>query len=209
MSDTLPAPQFKGFTILKFDLQTDSSENKEALFDAEYQTTPFSMDYDATKWTYWFCLKVEYPGPFPPGVFAILYEGDTREDDTSILPLVSPGIGPKNNRPMPSIKYDTTLDKTRSTFMIAMQERNPDNDLKDYYYGFLQLDYHYNNVSYQPGTHTVEFMLGWGEVEAQPDQWTDVLKCQWDITAYTPAGTPSATKKAGTTKKKKTKKTKR
>jgi hypothetical protein len=184
----LPAPQLVGFTILRYNLKTNASEIQQALFDAEYNapTAPLSLDYDATTWIYWLCLEVEYPGPFPPVVFAIFYQGDTRTDTTRIQPLVPPGIGSAETEPIYSKTYNGTVNDIRNRFMIAMQERNPDNDLKDYWYGFLQFDYHYPDLMFKPGTHTIELMLGWGPVKAQPARWSNVMTCQWNIGNYTP-----------------------
>jgi len=184
----MPAPKFWGFTILRFDLKTTLSEQQQALYGETYQTTPVSLSYDATKWVYRFCLKVEYPlvdpplpGTFPPSVFAIIYAGKARQPDTYVMPLVSAGIGPKNTLPTPSQYYDDHMNEIRLHNQIEMQLQNPDLSLRNYYYGFLELDYHYSDMTYQPGPHTIELMLGWGNVKAQPNNWTPVLTCEWDM----------------------------
>ncbi len=183
----MPAPKFCGFTILRFDVKTGLSEQQQALYDAPYQTAPVSLSYDAANWVYRFCLKVEYPlgdplpGTFPPSVFAIIYAGKARQDDTYVMPLVSAGIGPKNTLPTPSQYYDTHMNEIRQHNMIEMQLQNPDLYERNFYYGFLELDYHYSDMTYKPGPHAIELMLGWGNVEAQPSQWTPVQTCEWDM----------------------------
>jgi len=187
MPSLMPAPQFKGFTILRFDLKTGLSDQQKALYGAPYQMGPFSLSYDAANWVYRFCLKVEYPpgtpvpGTFPPSVFAIIYAGTARQDDTYVMPLVSAGIGPKNTLPVPSQYCDSHMMEIRQHYMIELQMQNPDPNLKNFYYGFLELDYHYSDMTYQPGPHTIELMLGWGNVKAQPNNWTTVQTCEWDM----------------------------
>jgi hypothetical protein len=197
------SPSFAGFAILEYTNPSGDAVDAQSLWKLEYSPlgSVCSTGYN-TNYIYRFALKVEYPvgevvpGIFPPSVFAILYSGDQREDDTMVLPLVSAGIGPDKTSPIPSMVYNTDMTTIRINSKIQMQQQNPDGRISNYFYGFLQLDYHYTEITYEIGTHTIEFMLGWGPVEAQPNTWTDVMKCQWQITP------PTATDKSGTAQKK-------
>jgi hypothetical protein len=181
-------PLLKGFAIREYKNPNGDAVDAQALWNLQY-SPPGSTDgtpYSAAN-IYRLALKVEYPqgmvlpGTFSPMVFAIFYAGTTRDDDTPVLPLVSAGIGPAGISPICSQVYDNKMAAVRDQFMIEMQQQNPDPDLKNFYYGFLQLDYHYPQITYAPGIHTIELMLGWGTVKAQPGHWTDPLTCQWDI----------------------------
>lgn len=199
MPAPLPLPEFKGFTIKKFDVHTQLSEQMEALYEARYLETPYRMDYDAPKYFYRLFLKVQYTGEepgvggWPPIIFAIIYSGEEREEDTMIMPLVAPqGLGPSHASPLFSREYEKNPEKIMGDNMISMQQRHP--HLSDFYYGFVQLDYHHSVIAYNTGLHTIEVKLGTGKIQAVADQWTEPHKYQWNITKYTPPSESEAMK---------------
>jgi hypothetical protein len=149
------------------------------------------MEYDASKWIYRFFLKVRYTGPWSPYVFAILYPGETRDEDTTLMPLVPPGFGSIHGlQPILSGDFDAQAGNYMNQYMIQMQQVDPNHKLP-LHYGFSQIDYHYSQICYQPGLHTIEVRLGTGLVKEKVDQWSDVQKYQWIISGYTPpSGTP-------------------
>ena len=193
MTTNPPAPQatplFKGFAIREYTNPSGVAVDANALWNIRYTLTSCSTTYE-NNYIYRFAVKVEYPqgmvdsSTFPPSIFAILYSGThPRDDDTMILPLVAPGFGSAGVSPIPSQIYNQQMATTfRTNHMIEMQQQNPNPDLKNFYYGFLQLDYHYPEITYEVGTHTIELMIGTGKAKAQPDQWSEPLYCQWDIT---------------------------
>ena len=201
MSAQLPVPEFKGFAIKNFNVSTQLPEQMEALYAANYQDNTFPMDYDASKYFYKLFLKVKYTGEepgvggWPPIIFAIIYSGKEREGDTMIMPLVPPeGLGPCDASPMFSREYEKNPEKIMNDNMITMQQRDPNAHLSDFYYGFVQLDYHHSEMEYPPGVHTIEVKLGTGKKKGQADQWTEPHTYQWNITKYTPPSQPKAMK---------------
>jgi hypothetical protein len=186
MTNALPQPEFKGFTITRIASNSGAAEEKIPPNGKVYQSTPLTMDYDASKWIYRFFLKVRYAGQWPPYVFAILYPGETRDEDTKLMPLVPPGFGSIHGlQPVLSCEFDEKAENYMNQYKIPMQQPDPIKKLP-LYYGFLQIDYHYSQVCYQPGLHTFEVKLGTGNVEQKVDQWSDVQKYQWIISGFTP-----------------------
>ncbi|HVP97053.1 hypothetical protein [Methanoregula sp.] len=186
-------PRFAGFVIKEYTSSKYEGTDANALWNLTYSPSGATCSSPCDRsLIHRFGLKVEYPvgmvdpTTFPPSVFAVLYSGDPGEDDTMVLPLVSAAMGPApNTTPVTSQKYNAEMPDVRRDHQIALQQRNPRPDLQNFYYGFLQLDYHFDAFSYQAGTYTIGVMLGWGPVKAQPDNWTDPILCQWQITPPT------------------------
>jgi len=201
-------PSFAGFTIQEYTDPSYADAASLALPDLPYVSsgTPCSTEYNA-HYIYRLALQVEYPvgkvdpTTFPPSVFAILYSGTQRKDNTMVLPLVPAGISPDNTTPLSSMEYNADMSgqnpSIRIDNMIGMQQQDPSSP--NYYYGFLQLDYHCQDITYEIGIHTIELMLGWGPVKAQPNQWTDPITCQWQITPPSSTPTTATAQKKGKT----------
>jgi hypothetical protein len=107
MRSPVSVPEFRGFAVKNFNVRTQLPEQQEAMYETKYQTTPCTMEYDASNYFYKLFLKAKYAGDWPPIAFALIYSGEERDDDTMIMPLVAPtGIGPSHASPLTSAEYN-------------------------------------------------------------------------------------------------------
>ena len=188
MTTPVPVPEFRGFAICRYTSFLGIPEDKIPVERKAYQTSPLTLEYDAKNWIYRFFLKVRYTGQWPPYVFAIIYPGETREEETRLMPLVNPGFGPADGL-HPVLPSDFNESAHMKKFMFPLQKSDPASKLP-IYYGFSQFDYHYSEICYQPGLHTIEVKLGTaGFTPATVDQWAGPVRCQWNISQYTPPKT--------------------